>query len=47
MSIRVVTVDHATIQRWFFKFTPLLERNLDNVRNALTNEGEWTQPTLK
>ncbi len=27
MSIRGVKVDHATIQRWVFKFTPLIDRN--------------------
>ena len=26
MSIRGVKVDHATIQRWVFKFTPLVEQ---------------------
>ena len=26
MAIRGVKVDHATIQRWVFKFTPLLEK---------------------
>ena len=26
LSIRGVTVDHATIQRWVYKFTPLLEQ---------------------
>jgi putative transposase len=25
MKIRGVLVDHATIQRWVYKFTPLLE----------------------
>lgn len=27
LSIRGVKVDHATIQRWVFKFSPLIERN--------------------
>ena len=27
LSIRGVKVDHATIQRWVFKFTPLIDRN--------------------
>ena len=26
LSIRGVKVDHATIQRWVFKFTPLVEQ---------------------
>ena len=26
ISIRGVKVDHATIQRWVFKFTPLIEQ---------------------
>ena len=28
MAIRGVYVDHATIQRWVFKFTALLEKEL-------------------
>ena len=27
LRIRVVVVDHATIQRWVFKFTPMIDRN--------------------
>lgn len=26
MEIRGVKVDHATIQRWVFKFTPMLDK---------------------
>ncbi|AYN03737.1 MULTISPECIES: IS6 family transposase [unclassified Flavobacterium] len=28
MKIREVLVDHAAIQRWFYKFTPLLESEM-------------------
>ena len=33
LSIRGVKVDHATIQRWVFKFTPLVEQQFrkDNI----------------
>ena len=40
MAIRDVKVEHATIQRWVFKFTPLLEKEF-NKRNRLVNVGVW------
>jgi putative transposase len=33
LSIRNVHVDHATIQRWVFKLTPLIEKTI-RKRNA-------------
>ena len=38
LSIRGVKVDHATIQRWVFKFTPLVEKQF-NARKKLLEEG--------
>lgn len=34
MGIRGVKVDHATIQRWVFKFSPLLEREFNKGKKA-------------
>jgi putative transposase len=33
LSARGVTVDHATIQRWVYKFAPLIEVELGEERN--------------
>lgn len=33
MSIRGVKVDHSTIQRWVFKFTPLVEQQFRKWKN--------------
>ena len=35
LSIRGVKVDHATIQRWVFKFTPLVEQQFRKDSNKL------------
>ena len=32
LSIRGVKVDHATIQRWVFKFTPLVETTIQKEK---------------
>src|SRR3954469_12436236 len=52
LSIRGVTVDHATIQRWVYKFTPLIEGTFRKRRKEVGNswgmdetyitvKGEW------
>lgn len=35
LSIRGVKVDHATIQRWVFKFTPLVEQQLRKQKKSV------------
>ncbi len=35
LLIRGVTVDHATIQRWLYKFTPLIEAGLKKRRKRV------------
>ena len=37
LSIRGVKVDHATIQRWVFKFTPLVEQQFRKRKKGVTN----------
>mgnify|MGYP000570470181 CR=1 FL=1 len=35
MAIRGVKVDHATIQRWVFKFTPRLEKEFNKRKKVV------------
>ena len=37
LSIYGVTVDHATIQRWVYKFTPLIEMSFRKGEKAVGN----------
>lgn len=51
LSIRGITVDHATIQRWIYKFTPLIEETFKKKMKKVGNswmdktyikvKGEW------
>ena len=34
LRIRGVRVDHSTIQRWVFKFSPIVEANMHNRKKA-------------
>ena len=45
LSIRAVKVDHATIQCWVFKFTPLVDRQFRKQKNQLVKDGEWMKLT--
>ena len=47
LSTRGVTVDHATIQRWVYKFTPLIEDGFRKRRKQLVKAGEWMKLTLR
>ena len=40
MSIRDVKVDHTTIQRWVFKFTPLVEQQFRKRKKIV--EKRWS-----
>ena len=35
LKIRGITVDHATIQRWVFKFTPMVDVNFRKRKRAV------------
>ena len=37
MGIRGVKVDHATIQRWVFKFSPLIEREFNKISRYIVS----------
>ena len=47
LQMRNVMVDHATIQRWVFKFSPLLNANSEKERKQYAQAGVWMRPTLK
>ena len=38
MAIRGIKVDHATIQRWVFKFTPLLEKEFNKRKKVVISK---------
>lgn len=37
LEIRRVKVDHATIQRWVFKFTPFLQKEFKKRKKSVGN----------
>ena len=39
---RGVVIDHATINRWVIKFTPILEHNLRRKKKSVTGKGATT-----
>lgn len=42
MKIREVLVDHATIQRWVYKFTLFIELEMKKRKGRVgTRVGEW------
>ena len=47
LSIRGVTVDHATIQRWVYKFTPLIERTFRKRKKAVGNSWRMDETYIK
>ena len=47
LSIRGVRVDHATIQRWVYKFTPLIEAGLKKRRKLVGNSWRMDETYIK
>jgi len=47
MSIRGVKVDHTTIQRWVFKFTPLLEREFRKRKRSVGKRWRMDETYIK
>jgi len=47
MAIRGVTVDHATIQRWVFKFTPLLEKEFRQRKKCVGKRWRMDETYIK
>ena len=47
MKMRGVHVDHATIQRWVYKFTPLIESEMKKRKGRVGRVGDWMKPISK
>jgi putative transposase len=47
LSIREVKVDHATIQRWVYKFTPLLEATFRKRKKAVGDSWRVDETYIK
>jgi transposase-like protein len=47
MKMRGVPVDHATIQRWVFKFTPLLESEMKKRKGKVGTSWRMDETYIK
>jgi putative transposase len=47
LKIRGVNVDHSTIQRWVFKFTPLVEKNMNKRKHRVGNSWRMDETYIK
>jgi putative transposase len=47
LSIRGVNVDHATIQRWIFKFSPLIEKEFRKRKKPVGNRWRLDETYIK
>jgi len=47
LSIRGVKVDHATIQRWVFKFTPLIEAQFKSRKKSVGRRWRMDETYIK
>ncbi len=47
MAIRGVKIDHATIQRWVFKFSPLLEKEFRKRKRSVGKRWRMDETYIK
>ncbi len=47
LSIRGIKVDHSTIQRWVFKFSPMLEANMHRRKRKVNNSWRMDETYIK
>ena len=47
LSIRGVNVDHSTIQRWVFKFSPIIEANMHKRKRQVCNSWRMDETYIK
>ena len=47
LEIRGVKVDHSTIQRWVFKFSPFVESNMNKRKNIVCNSWRMDETYIK
>ena len=47
LSIRGVKVDHSTIQRWVYKFTPMMEANMHRRKRQVSDSWRMDETYIK
>ncbi|NPD85437.1 IS6 family transposase [Lentimicrobium sp. L6] len=47
LSIRGIKADHSTIQRWVFKFSPLIESNMHKRKRKVNNSWRMDETYIK
>ncbi|MCU7552938.1 DDE-type integrase/transposase/recombinase, partial [Chitinophagaceae bacterium LB-8] len=47
LSIRSIEVDHATVQRWVYKFTPLIEGTFRKRKKLVGNSWRMNETYIK
>lgn len=47
LSIRGIEVDHSTIQRWVYKFTPMIEANMHRRKRKVSNSWRMDETYIK
>ena len=47
LSIRGVKVDHSTIQRWVYKFTPIIEANMHKRKRQVSDSWRMDETYIK
>ena len=47
LSIRGAKVDHSTIQRWVYKFTPMIEANMHRRKRQVNNSWRMDETYIK
>ena len=47
LSIRGVKVDHSTIQRWIYKFTPMIEANMHRRKRQVFTSWRMDETYIK
>ena len=47
LEIRGIKVDHSTIQRWVFKFSPFVESNMNKRKNVVGNSWRMDETYIK
>ena len=47
LSIRGVKVDHSTIQRWIYKFTPMIEANMHRRKRQVCTSWRMDETYIK
>ena len=47
LSIRGIKVDHSTIQRWVYKFTPIIEGNMHRRKRQVSDSWRMDETYIK